>query len=326
MPPFRRILVLEFISAGGLAEADAGGPEHAALLAQGRAMRDALLRDLLGIDGLEVACAVAAGDVSLEGSGVRLRPLITGETPEAFLRREHMHHGAVWIVAPETDGILAALHAAADNTTWIGCSRSAIQLTTSKSATRRCLRAAGLRVPDEADGAPDNSGPWVVKPDDGAGTVASRRHPTLAAARADAATRGTAQGPTTIERWVEGTPMSLSLLVTGDRAELLAVNRQDVSVAADGMLGYTGVVFERPGPGGPALDWLAAQLALAIPGLAGYLGVDLVMGPDGVATVIEVNPRLTCAYIGLSERLGRPLAAEILAAAATRTETDLVLA
>ena len=34
---------------------------------------------------------------------------------------------------------------------------------------------------------------------------------------------------------------------------------------------------------------------------------------DGRATVLEVNPRLTSAYVGLSARLGRNLAAEILA-------------
>lgn len=326
MPPFRRILVLEFISAGGLADSDAADDERAALLDQGRAMRDALLQDLLTIDGLQVACAVAAGDVSLEGSSVLAERLAEGETPEAFLCRRQAVHEAVWVVAPETDGILATLRVAVGASQWVGCTLEAIRLTSSKSATRHRLRAAGLRVPDEADGARDNTGPWVVKPDDGAGTVASRRHPTLAAARADVAARGTAQGPTTIERWVDGTPMSLSLLVMGDRAELLAVNRQQVSIAADGMLGYEGVMFDRPGPAGPSLERLATQLATAIPGLSGYVGVDLVIDSAGRATIIEVNPRLTCAYIGLSARLGRPLAAEILAAAAARTETDLVLA
>jgi predicted ATP-grasp superfamily ATP-dependent carboligase len=28
--------------------------------------------------------------------------------------------------------------------------------------------------------------------------------------------------------------------------------------------------------------------------------------------VIEVNPRVTCAYVGLSQRLGRNVAAEVL--------------
>ena len=58
---------------------------------------------------------------------------------------------------------------------------------------------------------------------------------------------------------------------------------------------------------------LARRIAAAIPGLRGFVGVDFVLGIDGRATVLEVNPRLTSAYVGLSARLGRNLAAEILA-------------
>ena len=57
----------------------------------------------------------------------------------------------------------------------------------------------------------------------------------------------------------------------------------------------------------------AHHIAAAIPGLRGFVGVDFVLGVDGRATVLEVNPRLTSAYVGLSARLGRNLAAEILA-------------
>ncbi|MBP7442713.1 MAG: ATP-grasp domain-containing protein, partial [Thauera sp.] len=37
----------------------------------------------------------------------------------------------------------------------------------------------------------------------------------------------------------------------------------------------------------------------AVPGLAGFVGIDLVRQPDGRLCVIEINPRLTCAYAGL---------------------------
>ena len=36
-----------------------------------------------------------------------------------------------------------------------------------------------------------------------------------------------------------------------------------------------------------------------MPGLAGFVGIDLVRQPDGRLCVIEINPRLTCAYAGL---------------------------
>jgi hypothetical protein len=47
---------------------------------------------------------------------------------------------------------------------------------------------------------------------------------------------------------------------------------------------------------------LATQAINAVPGLLGYVGVDLVLGPspDGSQdSVIEINPRLTTSYIGL---------------------------
>jgi predicted ATP-grasp superfamily ATP-dependent carboligase len=70
----------------------------------------------------------------------------------------------------------------------------------------------------------------------------------------------------------------------------------------------------------PALDprraplaQLAARVAAAMPGLRGFVGIDIVWPTRGTPVVIEVNPRLTCAFVGLSQRLGRCLAAEMLA-------------
>ncbi len=61
----------------------------------------------------------------------------------------------------------------------------------------------------------------------------------------------------------------------------------------------------------------AAVAALATAGapLRGYVGVDLLLGPDGVS-VIEVNPRLTTSYIGLRLSIRENLAGLILEAAA----------
>jgi predicted ATP-grasp superfamily ATP-dependent carboligase len=56
----------------------------------------------------------------------------------------------------------------------------------------------------------------------------------------------------------------------------------------------------------------AAQVARAIPGLRGYVGVDLVWHAVLGPVVIEVNPRLTSAYVGLSAALQRNLAAAVL--------------
>jgi hypothetical protein len=36
-----------------------------------------------------------------------------------------------------------------------------------------------------------------------------------------------------------------------------------------------------------------------VPGLLGYVGVDVLLGDDGQDWVIEINPRLTTSYVGL---------------------------
>ncbi len=57
---------------------------------------------------------------------------------------------------------------------------------------------------------------------------------------------------------------------------------------------------------------LACRAIGAVPGLAGFVGVDLILsresGPDPVDTEVEINPRLTTSYVGL-----RALARENLA-------------
>ena len=51
----------------------------------------------------------------------------------------------------------------------------------------------------------------------------------------------------------------------------------------------------------------------ALPGLRGYVGVDLVL-TDAGPVVIEVNPRLTTAYLGVRAVLDENVAAMALAA------------
>jgi predicted ATP-grasp superfamily ATP-dependent carboligase len=52
---------------------------------------------------------------------------------------------------------------------------------------------------------------------------------------------------------------------------------------------------------------LARGVAEAIPGLWGYVGVDLVVTDRG-PRILEVNPRLTTSYVGLSRSLGANVA------------------
>jgi predicted ATP-grasp superfamily ATP-dependent carboligase len=60
---------------------------------------------------------------------------------------------------------------------------------------------------------------------------------------------------------------------------------------------------------------LAVRTCEALPGLRGYVGVDMVLTPRG-AVVIEVNPRLTTAYLGVRAAVEGNVAARAAAACA----------
>ncbi len=316
------VLVYEFISAGGL-----GATTDAVLLAQGVAMRDALLADLARLPGC--APATVADSRAPLPAALRSVPALAprhGEPALDFLARAARSHDRVWVIAPECDGLLLASHGAVGAARWVGCDAGAIAVASSKEATLARLAAHGVAVPArwQPGDAAFAGGTWVVKPDDGAGTTDTVRHGSFAAAHHDWRSR---TGGATLQSWVEGEPLSLSLLCGSGRTELLAINRQDVTVAADGTVRYGGVeggAMPLAGVPGRRLAALARRIGAALPGLAGYVGVDLVWSPCHGPVVIEVNPRLTCAYVGLSARLGRNLAGEILAARSEEVEAHAV--
>ena len=315
--------MFEFISAGGLGEAAPAELATAAgepLLAQGVRMRDALLGELSALPGLEISVADAGlaplpEHRPMQAGAAAVQRLATAEADDlaAWLRAQQATFDLVWVIAPETDDCLLTLCAAVAPARWIGCSADAIRVSSSKTRTRERLAANGIPTPQAwAPGlpAPTHPGRWVLKPDDGAGSEHTRVFADFAAARAALALAcapdgsGEAQADAgiaprwTLETWVEGEALSLSLLCAAGHAEVLSVNRQRLTVAGDGQLAYAGVDTGVEPPS-PALQQLAERIVATVPGLAGFVGIDLVRQPDGRLIIIEINPRLTCAYAGL---------------------------
>jgi tyramine---L-glutamate ligase len=313
----RRIFVYEYLSGGGCVSPDDAAFE---LLPAGVAMRNAIVGDLLDLPALSLTCAVSG----LPGAGIppqpadgRLRAATprAGEAAVAFVQRMAREHDACWIVAPETEGVLARLHEAVGAARWIGCDAEAIRIGSSKRATVAALDARGIATPLSLAAA--HNGRWIVKPDDGAGCSDTRVHAHFDAALADVRARERTGQSAALEPFVEGEAMSVSLLAGPEGAEAIAFNRQCIAIDANGRLEDLGVeshAFDpRHDPRAPRLHALAREIAAALPGLRGFVGFDFVWHPVRGPVVIEVNPRLTCAYVGLSAKLGRRLAAEVLA-------------
>jgi tyramine---L-glutamate ligase len=301
-----RVFAFEFFSGGGLL----GQTLPPSLAREGDLMLGTLVGELADVEGVHV---IASRDPRLPplAGGETLRPL-AGETPETLFARGIAAADAVWPTAPESGHILERLAAAVPSAgrTLLGCTPEAVRLSASKRTTARALAAHGVPVVPTygvEDSVAPLPGPWVVKPDDGAGCDGLERLDGFADAegRLRAAGSGLVAQP-----WVEGEAWSLSLLCAGGQARVLACNRQRL-IWRSGRLHLDGLAVNARPPAHPRVGLLGAEIADAIPGLWGYVGVDFVMASAG-PLVIDVNPRLTTSYCGLSAALGRNVAAMVL--------------
>jgi len=318
----KRLLVLEFVSGGGFA----GRAVPAGLGREGRAMRDALLADLAALGRYQIVTSIDRRfPVRRVPAGVEVVTLGRGRASFAALLAGAE---AAWIVAPETGGCLERLVAKAEaaHVPVLGSTSSVIRRVANKAALVGRLERHGIPHPPtrlarslgDCQRAARGLGlPLVVKPVRGAGSEGvslvtnSRR---LAKAVA-VARRAGGRGLLLVQRYCPGVAASVSLLSTGRRAVVLSVNAQRVNQTSG--FAYRGGVTPLVHP----LATQAAVTALAtcrlLPGLKGYVGIDFVL-TQSQAIVVEVNPRLTTAYLGLRASFDVNLAELVIAACAGR--------
>ena len=292
-----RLLAFEYVCGGGFGDDE----PPAGLLRQGRAMLAAALAGSAATEVYTLADARYA-----DGLPGRVEVAPRGTSWRDAWRRELARCDTALAVAPEEDDRLAGLveDARAAGRPSVNCEPETIRLAGDKLAFSARLRAAGLPAAATEVWDPARPEPWpdgVVKPRCGAGGEDMHRvgrngraAPALDPARS-----------WVFEPWVDGRPLSLSLLASADGLELLSCNA--IRCRADGGRLEVGEPAVGAADGWPGLREAAAELlpalAAAVPGLRGYVGLDGVW--DGRRlTVLELNPRLTLSYAGLAERLG----------------------
>lgn len=319
--------------------APARGPAAARPLPQGIRRQDgmllqALLADLGALSDVEVvtvsnggpgappanaavdgaAGTTVGGKVGGRASSAAFPAYSVGEALEAVYAEPpfgtHFAAGmraadAVWPLACETGGKLEQLSRGVldGKRILLGSAPGAVEVTASKLKLARALADGGVAVVAtySPHGAlPQIAGPWVVKPDDGAGCLDtllfSDRAQALAWIRANAA------DGYVLQPFVAGKLGSLSLICRDGAAQVLACNQERVAMR-DNRFYFLGSVVNGLGDADGALARLAHQVAAAIPGLWGYVGIDFLLTPQGTV-VLDVNPRLTAAYAGLHASIG----------------------
>lgn len=267
-------------------------------------MRDALLRDLSLLPNIEV---ITTHDVRL-GSPLLGSVPITAQDDALLLWRNLLQNcDAAFIIAPETGGQLADLVDLVNicNVLHLGSNLNAIKVTSSKYQTSQQLAKAGLNVVPtyylnelvnkDSEG---ESQQWVIKLDDGAGCDGAIVFRNLV----DVEQYLTHQvGIPVIQPYISGIPASISMLCKNGKAWVLGCNLQKVELV-DNQFVYRGSVVNGLSVNYTRFTNVAAQIAQAMPDLAGYVGVDVIVNEDDI-TILEINPRLTTSFVGLHQSL-----------------------
>jgi len=274
------VLVYEDVTATG-AGGDLESPPAPSLLAEGRAMRDAVMADFATAPGVQVLCP---GSPDFRGLAAQADFTLV-IAPECGGRLEHLCREVLW-----AGGRL------------LGPSPDAVRLTADKLARARQWERHGVPTPptwELGDEPADLT--VVVKPRDGAGSQA------MTLWQQDSALVGSAQdrnpvptmwaGPMIAQQFVQGFAASVAFLIGPSQTLPLSPCQQLLST--DGRFTYLGGRLPiAPDLAGRALATATAAIR-NVAGLLGYVGVDVVLGDDGRDWAIEINPRLTTSYVGL---------------------------
>ena len=266
-------------------------------------MRDALLRDLALLP-YEISTTV---DARLSEPVLVPRAISVHKEDDVWQLWEAAIKAvdAVWLIAPETGGLLKRLTelAVKNQKIVIGCGIKSIEITSSKLATYHVLQKAGIAtIPTfTLENWPKSQGQWLAKPDDGAGcdeTFYFESREALVGCRAS----WILAGSHIIQPFQAGKAASISCVMQASKAQILSCNSQMIELK-NNQLKFSGCIVNGMRDYWQTFETIANQIAEVLPDLAGYVGIDVMVDGSHVM-VVEINPRLTTSYCGLAKAAG----------------------
>jgi predicted ATP-grasp superfamily ATP-dependent carboligase len=333
-----RLLIYEHVSGGGFADE----PIPVGVLSEGFGMLRTLISDFKAAGHYVTAL--------LDSRLARLNPPIgadcvvpvfSSREAQAAIRKVSASADAAYVIAPETEGILQLLVESVEQTgaASLNCPASAIGKVVDKAFLHASLEKLRVPTPETiifsvADDVAEIKRaihgrlrfPLIFKPSNDVsccGLSVVRNENQVAGAvgkikRESSSKRFVAQG------FIKGAAASVSLVSTGGDALPISLNRQDVTIGApDAISRYSGGLAPFDHPLRHRAFAVAEKIVKSFRNLKGYIGVDLVLTAEE-AVAIEVNPRLTTSYIGLSRVVNfNPAEAIVNAVSKRKLPTDI---
>ena len=314
-----KILVFEF--------ATATGSDDPSFIAEGHAMLYGLLEDLKDFKTYHLI----SNDSQIMNT--QSIPVTVNEDLGEWLRKNIQNYDACLPIAPEENNILHDLTSIIEEqgVKVLGSSSNAVKLTTNKFETYNALEDKFPIIKTEkiyfknSDQKSGEHGAYyeshmknglstVVKPADGvscSGVMVVNSLNEFITAQ-DHIHRFTQLPYCIVQDYINGVSVSVSLLCNGDKAVPLSLNYQDISLNS-GEIEYCGgnVPFEHK------LSEIAMEIAKnvieSIGGIKGYVGVDMILDEDSNRVhIVEINSRITTAYVALRKIINFNLGEEIL--------------
>jgi predicted ATP-grasp superfamily ATP-dependent carboligase len=320
-----KIVIYEHVSSGGYAEQLI--PQS--VLSEGFGMLRSIASDLKSAGhGVTVLLDERITKLNPKIEADCTVPIFYAKEPQKFLQSIAKINDALYIIAPETGGVLQSLVALVEGTDKVSlnCKSKAIEKGADKTALYEKLEKFGFAPKTVILNLTDDlakteqvikkklSYPIVLKPADGTSCSG------LSLVEDEKQVQGAIEKIKAeslseqfiAQEFVEGEDASVSLLCNGEKAVAVSLNKQTVTLAKpDGTSSYDGgsVPFDHPLK--KEAFSVAEKVVESIVGLRGYVGVDLIL-TQKKPFVVDVNPRLTTSYVGLCRVAGFNVAEAIV--------------
>ena len=289
-----RVFVTEFITGGGMAN----HPLPEGLKQEGLLMLKSVLADCSRINNIELVTTLDSR-IKIDSDNIEISEV--GDSANYF-RQVHSiasQCDVCWVIAPESGGVLATMvhDLTQENATTINCDLETIRISGDKLKCAIHLINANLKtIPCLSREEVNSSDQKIV--------IKSRFGVGCEGLRICDSGKHALDYIEDFEQWVvqpyvEGKHLSLSLLCLQGEAKILACNIQKFIGEYEPRLQRCSV---NAVPVTNQLKILANKIAQTLPGLRAYVGVDVIENENELL-IVDINPRLTSSYVGLSEVL-----------------------